>query len=87
MTHQIAFTYSGMNIRCNAILPGGVETEIGSTMRNVDQECLDKCNGQGAKYITQAQPEEIAALALYLASDAAKNVNGDEIKSDGGWTA
>lgn len=87
MTRQIAFTYSGMNIRCNAILPGGVTTEIGSTMRNVDQECLDKCNEQGAKYITQAQPEEIAALALFLASDAAKNINGDEIKSDGGWTA
>ena len=87
MTHQIAFTYSGMNIRCNAILPGGVKTEIGTSMRNVDQECLQKCNEQGAKYITQAQPEEIAALALFLASDAAKNINGDEIKSDGGWTA
>ena len=87
MTHQVAFTYSGMNIRCNAILPGGVKTEIGSSMRLVDQECLDKCNEQGAKYITQAQPEEIAALALFLASDAAKNINGDEIKSDGGWTA
>ena len=87
MTHQVAFSYSGKNIRCNAILPGGVKTEIGTSMRNVDQECLQKCNEQGAKYITQAQPEEIAALALFLASDAAKNINGDEIKSDGGWTA
>lgn len=87
MTRQVAFSYSGKNIRCNAILPGGVKTEIGTSMRNVDQECLQKCNEQGAKYITQAQPEEIAALALFLASDAAKNINGDEIKSDGGWTA
>lgn len=87
MTRQVAFSYSGKNIRCNAILPGGVQTEIGTSMRNVDQECLEKCNTQGAKYITQAQPEEIAALALFLASDAAKNINGDEIKSDGGWTA
>ena len=87
MTRQTAFAYSGMNIRCNAILPGGVDTEISSSMQYIDNEFMEKCNTQGAKYITQAQPEEIAALALYLASDAAKNVNGAEIKSDGGWTA
>ena len=87
MTHQTAFAYSGMNIRCNAILPGGFDTEIGTSMRDIDEECLAKCNEQGAKYITYGQPEEIAALALFLATDAAKNINGDEIKCDGGWTA
>ena len=87
MTHQTAFAYSGMNIRCNAILPGGFDTEIGTSMRDIDEENLAKCNEQGAKYITYGVPEEIAALALFLATDAAKNLNGDEIKSDGGWTA
>jgi NAD(P)-dependent dehydrogenase (short-subunit alcohol dehydrogenase family) len=35
----------------------------------------------------QAQPDEIASLVLWLASDEAVNVNGAVITSDGGWTA
>ena len=88
MTHQTAFRYSGeTGIRCNAILPGGFDTEIGNSIQYLDEATKTKCGDQGAKYITYGDPEEIAALALFLASDAAKNINGAEIKSDGGWTA
>jgi NAD(P)-dependent dehydrogenase (short-subunit alcohol dehydrogenase family) len=34
-----------------------------------------------------AQPDEIAALISWLASDEASNVNGAVITADGGWTA
>lgn len=88
MTHQTAFRYSGTTgIRCNVICPGGFDTEIGNSMQYIDNDTLTKCNEQGAKYITYGDPEEIAALALWLATPAAKNVNGVELKSDGGWTA
>ena len=33
------------------------------------------------------KPEQIAALALFLASDAASNMQGAQLVSDGGWTA
>lgn len=85
LTKNVAAIY-GYNgkIRANAIAPGGVATNITDTMKDIDQE--------GAK-ITMSlknppigQPEDIAQIALFLASDKSKFINGAIITADGGLT-
>ncbi len=42
---------------------------------------------QGAGEAPMGEPEQIAKVALFLASDDSSFVNGDVLKADGGWTA
>jgi NAD(P)-dependent dehydrogenase (short-subunit alcohol dehydrogenase family) len=88
LTRSIAYTYALQGIRCNAMACGGVETNI---MQSVDATKLDAAGA--ARYgAYQAlipaflKPLEIAQLALFLASDEAKHVNGAIVPIDGGWT-
>jgi len=75
-------------IRCNAILPGTVETpswedRVGMAKDPV-QARKDFINRQAMGRL--AQPEEIASLAVYLASDESDFVTGTLNLIDGGWT-
>ena len=75
-------------IRCNAILPGTVETPSweGRVAMAEDpiQARKDFINRQAMGRL--AQPEEIASLAIYLASDESEFVTGTLNLIDGGWT-
>ncbi|MBP1977774.1 NAD(P)-dependent dehydrogenase (short-subunit alcohol dehydrogenase family) [Cohnella thailandensis] len=87
LTKNIASTYGreGGNIRCNAIAPGGVNTNIQSTI--TAPHPLGSAALADAGPGKLADPMEIARVALFLASDDSSFVNGDVIKADGGWTA
>jgi NAD(P)-dependent dehydrogenase (short-subunit alcohol dehydrogenase family) len=87
MTRSIAWTYRGDGIRCNAICPGGVQTNIGTTAVPRSQFALERLGKSLALAEKAADPDEIAALASWLASDEASNVNGAIVPADGGWTA
>jgi NAD(P)-dependent dehydrogenase (short-subunit alcohol dehydrogenase family) len=88
LTRSTAYTYALQGIRCNLMACGGVETNI---MQSIDPT---KLNGAGAARYGAYQalipamlkPIEIAQLALFLASDDAKHVNGAIVPIDGGWT-
>jgi NAD(P)-dependent dehydrogenase (short-subunit alcohol dehydrogenase family) len=85
-TRSIAALYARDGIRCNAVLPGGVATNIGSTMDAMSTWTLDRI----APVIGQtsiAEPDAIASLVSWLASDEASNVTGALVTSDGGWAA
>lgn len=86
LTKNIGFMYSTKGIRCNAIAPGGVNTNImeGATPNKFGYERIS--TGM-ASNIRMAEPSEIANLALFLASDKSSNINGAIIVADGGWTA
>ena len=88
MTRNTAFFYGPQGVRTNAVCPGGVDTNIaeGGAVPRVpwSYERLQVGFGRAQR---QAQPDEIASLVLWLASDEAANVNGAVIASDGGWTA
>jgi NAD(P)-dependent dehydrogenase (short-subunit alcohol dehydrogenase family) len=88
MTRNTAFFYGPQGVRTNVVCPGGVETHIaeGGAVPRVPWsfERLQVGFGRAQR---QAQPDEIASLVLWLASDEAINVNGAVITSDGGWTA
>jgi NAD(P)-dependent dehydrogenase (short-subunit alcohol dehydrogenase family) len=88
LTKNIAATYGKLGIRCNAIAPGGVNTNIGASITAPDMLGLEALNkGAAAEHAPAGEPEEIAAVALFLASDDASFVNGITLVADGGWTA
>lgn len=89
MTKQTAFRYAQEGIRCNAIAAGAVETNI---MQSVDPTKMDqagsaRCQTYYAAIPGQLKATDIANLALFLASDDSKMINGAIIPADAGWTA
>jgi NAD(P)-dependent dehydrogenase (short-subunit alcohol dehydrogenase family) len=87
MTKNAGYMYAKEGIRVNAILPGGVETNIGTTMDNPSQFGSEKAMAGTNTNPRTGQPDEIAAFALFLCSDEASFVNGETILADGGWGA
>ena len=75
-------------IRCNAILPGTVETPSWEGRVNMADDPVKARSDFIARQAMGrlAQPEEIASLATYLASDESDFVTGTLNLIDGGWT-
>lgn len=81
--------YANADVRCNCICPGRVETPFVAARV---KEYADPEKAYREMSATQAlgrmgTPEEIAAAALYLASDEAAFVTGAALIIDGGWSA
>ena len=70
----------GANVRVNTIAPGYTMTDI---LKTVPQDLLDKFAAM-TMLGRLAQPEEIAKVALFLASDDASYVTGQTLGVDGG---
>ncbi|HZY51463.1 MAG TPA: SDR family NAD(P)-dependent oxidoreductase [Devosia sp.] len=85
----IAVEFRDRNIRCNAVCPGFIRTPHG--LREVAE--LQKLGVDASEAALAAQqgrigePEEVAAAALFLASDEASFVNGTQLFVDNGFTA
>ena len=86
-TKNVAFQYATKGIRCNAIAPGGVNTNIGTTMSEPSEFGLERVMSGAGNNPRSGEPEEIATVALFLASDDSSFVNGDVIVADSGWMA
>ncbi|MHA6260755.1 SDR family oxidoreductase [Sporosarcina sp. CAU 1771] len=86
-TKNTGYMYANSGIRCNAIAPGGVETNIASTMTNVSQFGAGRLQGVQGLIPRMGKPEEIAQIALFLASDDSSLINGAVITADAGWTS
>ncbi len=89
LTKSIALDHAREGIRCNCICPGRVETPFVSARL---QEYPDPKKAYEEMAATQAlgrmaRPEEIAASALYLASDESSFITGTAFLIDGGWSA
>ena len=95
LTKTVALEVATYGITCNAICPGYVwtplvEAQIPDTMaarKMTKEQVIDEV-------LLKAQPtkqfitiDDVAALAVYLASDAAKGMTGSILTLDGGWTA
>ena len=81
LTHSLARLYSPLGITSNAIAPGLVATDM------IRKELKSKAGKQKAMQIPVgriAEPEEIAAGVLYLASDGAAYVTGQTLNINGG---
>jgi 2-keto-3-deoxy-L-fuconate dehydrogenase len=89
MTYSIAKDYLAHNIRCNCISPARVHTPFVDNylQRNYpgkEKEMFEKLE-KAQPVGRMAQPEEIAALALFLCSDEASFITGSDYPIDGGF--
>ena len=86
LTRSLAVMYRKQGIRTNAIAPGATAT-------NISMDADRTAHGPatlGPHFVNigkLAQPEEQAAAIVYLASDAASNINGVILPVDDGWSA
>jgi 2-keto-3-deoxy-L-fuconate dehydrogenase len=92
LTKAVAVDFIRQGIRCNAICPGTVRSpswearvdELGAQMGGKDKAMELFVSRQPMGRV--GEPEEIAALALYLASDESAFTTGLAFPIDGGWT-
>jgi len=90
LTKAMAKDHARDGLRVNAVCPGDVDTpmlaaEAEATGMDIDDYLEEACDAVPSGRI--AEPEEIASLTLFLASDAASHINGTAIPIDGGGSA
>jgi len=85
LTRVAALEYGRYNIRVNAICPGAIETPMAQRIRQgqpPNPKAIQRISVLGR----MAEPEEIAKVALFLASDDSSFATGAPFVIDGGWT-
>ena len=89
LTKNTGYMYSKSGIRCNAIAPGAVNTNIGDTIdfSKITPLVNERIMPGMALNPSTGEPSEIAKVALFLASDDSSFVNASVITVDGGWSA
>ena len=95
LTKTVALETAQQGITCNAICPGWVKTPLVDKQIDAQAQAHDLPRDEVIrKVILERQPtkqfvkiEEVAALAVFLASDAAASITGASISIDGGWVA
>jgi meso-butanediol dehydrogenase/(S,S)-butanediol dehydrogenase/diacetyl reductase len=91
LTQQAALDYSPAGIRCNAVCPGGVRTEMLENslsdlqkIANTDIDGVFKIASANVPIRRFAKPDEITGICVYLASDESSFTTGSSILVDGG---
>ncbi|MFO1327195.1 MAG: 3-hydroxybutyrate dehydrogenase [Rubrivivax sp.] len=95
LTKAVALETAASAITCNAVCPGDVATRIyyRHAKRMAEAEGISREEAQARIAATHmpsgrvVTPEQVAALVVYLCSDAAAEVRGAALTIDGGWTA
>lgn len=89
LTKAVARDFAAQGVRCNCICPGWVDTPINlaHAARMGGIEAVRASLPQWQPIGREGRPEEIAALVLFLASDASSFITGSALVADGGMTA
>lgn len=86
LTRTAAIELGQYGIRCNTVHPGGIFTEMGGK-GVISEEDMNKSIYRDFPIPRVGQPEEVANLTLFLATDEASYSTGSEFVADGGWFA
>jgi len=87
LTKNVGFQYASSGIRCNAIAPGAVNTNIATTITSPSEFGAGRAMAGMNLNPRVGESEEIAKVALFLASDDSSFVNAAVITADAGWSA
>jgi len=82
LTRSVASAYGRQNIRCNAVAPGSIETQVMATLEEQHRASLASHTMLGRI----GQAKEIADVVAFLLSDDASYVTGQTLVADGGST-
>ncbi len=92
LTKSVAIDFIKTGVRCNCICPGTVETPSWHNRVTALGEELGSYDAALEAFVSRqpmgrvAQPEEVAALAVFLASDESAFITGKPHYIDGGWS-
>lgn len=84
-TKHTAFMYMEEGIRCNAIAPGGIMTDIFGNMPEPNEDGMIKTSKTSPLMARLGRVDEIANAAVFLISDEASYVSGQILGVNGGW--
>ena len=89
LTRSTAYQYAKQGLRCNAIVSGGVNTNIMQSIdaARIDQADLARLGPYHGDNPGMLEPIDIANAVLFLASDEARYINGVALPADLGWRA
>jgi 3-hydroxybutyrate dehydrogenase len=95
LTKVVALEADNCGVTCNAICPGWVLTPLIQQqiedLAKRNQQSIDEAQVELLRekqpMLKFTMPEQVASLAVYLASDAAQTITGAAVSIDGGWTA
>ena len=86
LTRALAYEYRGKGVRVNAIAPGGTNTNIVTSFMALPEGADYKLMGKIMTPMDQAEPDEMANLFTYIASNEARYMTGSIVVLDGGIT-
>ena len=86
LTRALADEYLKRKVRVNAIAPGGIETPLQNEFAKMPEGVSWKEFRKSMTPLGNSQPEEIANIALFVASDACRYMTGSIVSVDGGLT-
>ncbi|MET1005802.1 MAG: SDR family oxidoreductase, partial [Propionibacteriaceae bacterium] len=92
LTRQLAVDYSPLGIRVNAICPGYIDTDMGGYRASLGAEAAAAANARREAAAAlqpigrQAHADEVARVAVFLASDDSSFMTGSIVTVDGGCT-
>jgi len=93
LSQTIAKEVGPYGIRCNCLVPGAIDTELLQNYhrriadeRGVPYEQVREEESSGVPLKTFSTADDIANMALFLASDQARTITGQAINVDAGWT-
>jgi NAD(P)-dependent dehydrogenase (short-subunit alcohol dehydrogenase family) len=87
LTKSMAVNYAREGIRVNCLCPGLIDTPLTAVLQQPELRYLHDQMRSWHAMDRAGRPEEVAAAALFLASDDASFVTGHALVVDGGWTA
>jgi NAD(P)-dependent dehydrogenase (short-subunit alcohol dehydrogenase family) len=86
LTKSLADEFIKRGVRVNAIAPGGIETPLQNEFAQMPEGVSWKEFRKVMSPLGNSQPEEIANIAIFVASDACRYMTGSIISVDGGLT-